>query len=174
MAVKRRNLIKKEVAYVIVRRSVFILTLKLLIVESFFIILSLVVFTLINILSPSGSLISDTKFLFAVLYIMLSFFRFVLFIVIILNWSSQYYEIKSEGVIFISGVLGDRKRTYYYRNIESITLMKGIIGKIFNFGTIRMYNPSLNEYFYLKDISSPEKYIKIIKSNLFSGIFTIP
>jgi hypothetical protein len=48
-------------------------------------------------------------------------------------------------------------------NVETVTIEQGLLGRVFNFGTLAIFNPVLNQdCLYLEDIPNPHKYAKIL------------
>lgn len=79
-----------------------------------------------------------------------------------IDWKTKFYEIRPSAIVEKRGVLFRREEIYSCSNIEEIILRQGIIERIFGFGTIRMYDPSLRQSIYLKNIKSPYRYQEIL------------
>ncbi len=83
---------------------------------------------------------------------------------IIGKWINFYYLITPDKIVISKGILNKSQVNYDMRSLQSATLFQGFWGRIFNFGTIKLYNPALNEYIFLVDIPKPEKYLEIIQA----------
>lgn len=86
-----------------------------------------------------------------------------LIVMLVLQWINTYYILNPKEVIVRKGVISTYSGTYELANLQSMTVLQGVFGKIFNYGTIKLFNPVLKEDLYLSDISNPRKYAAIIQ-----------
>lgn len=82
---------------------------------------------------------------------------------ILLRWIGHYYIIKSGEIVFVEGIINRKQNMYPLKHIESITCDQSPIEQLFHFGTIKLYNPYLQEYIHLEGINNPHKHIRIIE-----------
>lgn len=83
---------------------------------------------------------------------------------IIINWLEEYYEITPDEVIHKRGLFFKKEERYPLEHIRSIGLSQGILGRIFNYGTLTLHNWLKDRYIYLYLIHSPTKYHQILQS----------
>ncbi|MDI6825586.1 MAG: PH domain-containing protein [Candidatus Aenigmarchaeota archaeon] len=69
-----------------------------------------------------------------------------------------------EGVVEVKGILTKRKNAIPYQNISSEKLVKGIIGRIFNFGNIII--AGYKNEIRINGVTNPEKIYRIIEEKL--------
>jgi uncharacterized membrane protein YdbT with pleckstrin-like domain len=78
-------------------------------------------------------------------------------IYIILSWSRHYYVINSQAVLMYDGIIFSKSKSYDMAGVESIEVDQGLIGKIFNFGTLKLYNPRLEKEITFHRIPDPNQ-----------------
>ena len=86
---------------------------------------------------------------------------------IILKWHFEYIEITKEAIIKHKGIFYKKEEIFACNYIESITLNQDFIGMMFNYGTLKLFDPVLKEPIYLYNIASPKKYSEVI-NKIFS------
>lgn len=92
----------------------------------------------------------------AVLFIILIFFA-------LLSWKNEIYEFTSIDVIHQWGLISIKKRVLSLRQVEIIRTKKGLIGRIFDYGTITLKAPVLAKSMTLNFVPHPHRYLKIIE-----------
>ena len=83
---------------------------------------------------------------------------------IILQWLDEYYEIKPTKFTHRTGSIFKKELSYTYTHIMSIDLEQSFWGRLFNYGTIHMYDRYINKHLYLYLIHNPKRYYNILKS----------
>lgn len=166
----KRNGKKKEiiVSHVTVRQSISILLAKLIFLE----IIAAVIFFLFHPFLFASQIM--TSFPFVELYntwafITAIFAKMILTIYVVLAWLNEYYEISPALVKHKKGILFVRREQLALDDIQSISLHQGLIGKIFNFGTLSLFDWKWRKNEYLYDVHNPTKYVEIIEK-LLPGI----
>ena len=86
--------------------------------------------------------------------------------IIVLQWVNNSYEIRNEDIIHRQGLFRTQENTYAFQNFTAAEVSQSIFGKIFNYGSIKIYNPAIQHQLIMKDITSPLKYSKTITENL--------
>ena len=84
-------------------------------------------------------------------------------IIVVLDWVNRYYELRPDEIVQISGIITKREVEYPYGNIQSITVIQGLMGRICNFGTIDIYIPTLWNDLYFTEVPDPHKFVEIVK-----------
>ncbi len=85
---------------------------------------------------------------------------------VILGWFFNFYKITGENIIYNTGVFRVRRDVYALRNIETVSLDQSFFGRLFKYGEIYLYAPTLNDTIVMKHIYKPWQYLKIINSLL--------
>lgn len=146
-----------------VRQSIAILLCKLLIIELFFLgLLALLQPSCIERFFPN---INSTHFqIFNIPpFILLVFIKIYFVIYVILKWLYEYYEIFPHFIVHNKGVIFRHEERYSFNQIKAIKLNQGILGKIFNFGTIMFYDWQLNKETSMYLIHNPKRHFRILE-----------
>lgn len=83
---------------------------------------------------------------------------------IMLDWYSRYYILRPGEVVCRRGIITREEKTYLLKHVESITCNQNFWERLFNYGTISLYNPLLNQQIDLTAIKNPNKYKQAIES----------
>lgn len=88
---------------------------------------------------------------------------------IIIRWFFQYYEVTTKELRVQSGWVSQKGKVYSLDKAESASIHQGLLGQMFNFGTVEveffMSNNQTNRV-QLKQIPSPEVAMRIIQKSL--------
>lgn len=146
-------------AYV-VRQCIVLLLWHLLLVQILCWIGDLGLHTLPQLIPRTGDFISTYMIIFSTLInlgeiLWLGYF--------ILSWDCNYYLITPDKIIFRSGIIAKNQETCAIRNIESVDFHQSIIGRIFGFGTIKLFAPTLNHILHMDNIHHPERKMLLIE-----------
>lgn len=157
------------VTHVTIRQSIFFLLLKLFLIE---ILAALSILIYLVYILP-GDLISRFGIDFfaipvftAAVVIKTSFTFFI-----IIQWLEEYYEITPVEIIHRNGFIIKKEKAYRLEHLGSLEIDQNIFGRIFNYGTLRLYNWALDKQMYLYLIHNPKKYHKILE-NLLPNVDT--
>ncbi|MCX7956240.1 MAG: PH domain-containing protein [Patescibacteria group bacterium] len=147
----KKNSYKKEYRL----RQTFVLPVfKIIMVELIIIIINFLTrFISFNYL---GDFLNNFIIFIEILIIQL--FNIYLVLKIIFSWISYEYIIRDDEIIIRQGLLITKEITYEIANLQSMIINQGLFGKIFNFGTIRLYNPVLKEEIFIENINNPNFY----------------
>lgn len=157
---------KKEivVSHITIRQSIFFLHLRLValeIIAALGLILLLTISFSYDLPTSIGRRIIELNipiFIFLVL-IKLGFMIFI-----IVSWLNQYYEITPKDIIFRKGLIFKKEMRYQLKHIGEVVLEQGTFGRIFNFGTLKLFNWTTEKHEYLYLIHNPLKYQHILES----------
>lgn len=84
-------------------------------------------------------------------------------IFIFVQWANNYYILKEKEIIYVTGFILKRERSYSLDNIQSISLQQGLVGRILRYGTITIFSPTLQQELSLTEIPNPKDVIEKIK-----------
>jgi membrane protein YdbS with pleckstrin-like domain len=146
-----------------IHASLFVPVVKIImtgLLAMFIYLLLAMVFSGSTVLSAGGSTISQSVAVFwtsgAVLFIVLIIY-FAMVLYMILSWNKHYYVINSQAVLMYDGIIFSKSKSYDMAGVESIEVDQGLIGKVFNFGTLKLYNPRLEKEITFHRIPDPNK-----------------
>ncbi len=156
---------KKELLPITIRRSVALFVLRVILLELIFEIIYLTWRTIIHYLPiPLETVVTLNGVSLIIFFILVTLIQNILLIVIALNWVSDYYEIREDEVAHVKGIVSKTSRSYPYHDIQSITIHQGFIGRIFNYGEVSLYIPTLGHDLHFREVSSPERFVELVKS----------
>ncbi len=112
----------------------------------------------------------DTKIQFVafnnVYILLLVAAKVVMTLFIVLQWVNEYYEIRTDRLIHRRGVIWRKEDVYEFSHIRSVGVHQGIFSKLFNFGTLRLYDWEMEKHVYIYLVHNPMKYHKILETLL--------
>lgn len=85
---------------------------------------------------------------------------------IVLQWLNEYYEITPENVIHKKGIIFKKTEIYELQKVRSIDVQDTLLGELFNFATITLYDLRLKKYLDMYLIHNPQRYAKVLKTLL--------
>lgn len=154
------------VTHLTIRQSIFFLHLRLVTIE-ILAALGLVIFLTI-FFSPQVSQRLGENILvlnipiFITMLTIKSFFT----VYVIVSWLNQYYEIKPNEIVLKKGLIFKKEKRFLLIHLGSVEMEQGVFGRIFNFGTLKLFNWTSEKYEYLYLIHNPFKYQKILEELL--------
>lgn len=151
------------VTHVNVRTSIVFLISKLIILDIIATAVALAYFGAV-----SYSLLSEEARLMIFSYnlgyfLTLGIAKVFLSLYVVLQWINEYYEIRPDKIIYRRGIIFRRVDVYDYAHIRSIGVHQGMLGRIFNFGSLSIYDRGVYKYYYLSYIHNPLKYFDLLK-----------
>ncbi len=154
------------ITHVTIRQSISFLLLRLLSIEIVAAVATIVFHTLI-LRSDIRQLVGDDILIFNIpLFIILVVLKTITTIFVIIQWLNEYYEITTKDIVYRKGLILKKEERYLLQHIGSITLEQGLFGRIFNFGTLKLFNWTKEKYIYLYLIHNPMKYLHIMEELL--------
>lgn len=152
-----------KIEKIILRESIVIILFRLISTEAIF---GLSIF-LLSILFPYLSPITNTTDFSGLYFIVLTvgfLINIGIVILIALKWNSEYAEVSKDGIIKHSGILHRKEQKYACNFIEGAKLEQSLLGLLFNYGTIELYDPALKEQVYLLNIANPKRYSEAVQN----------
>lgn len=151
------------VTHVNVRLSISLLLLKLLFVEV--VAAASVIFFYSVLLPYEGMLFQNVGMGFFNLpfYVALVIVKTFITFFIILQWLNEYYEITSTVLYHRRGLLFKVEEQYPLENMQRLEIFQSFFGKLFNYGTISLYDPRRKWYEDMSYIHNPMRYAKILE-----------
>lgn len=154
------------VTHVTIRQSIFFLILKLMLIEMIAGLFIIGFHTLLFTTDIVQSVFIDTQVFNIPFFIILVLLKTYLMIVVTIMWIEEYYEITPKEVIHKNGFIFKVEERHKLSHIGSVTLDQGFLGRVFNYGTLRLYNWTQEKNIYLYLIHNPRKYHHILETIL--------
>ena len=148
-----------------IRGSIFILLSRIVTLmvgtDALYLVVRILVFDLNKRWLPHRDITTGFILFLVSLYVIQIF----IIISILLRWLTTRYYIEKNRLIELKGIFSTRERTYDLKNLKSVIIDQGIMGKIFHFGTVSMVitSPNLTEKITLSEIPNPQETEKHIK-----------
>lgn len=161
---------KIVVTHVNVRQSIVFLITKLIALEIMVTLITLIFFS--PFLFPLSIEIKSQIISYNFLYFGLLFFgKIVLTLFIVLQWLNEYYEITPTKIFHRRGIIWRKEDSYDISRdkntrITAIGIQQGLMGRIFNYGTLFFYDRGVYKYYFLYYIHNPLRYLEILHNLL--------
>lgn len=153
---------KIEMDYVTVRQSISILLLRLIVLEVLAAVGIIVAYlVVINILNDINFMLFEIP-----IFLLLVLLKIGLTVFIVLQWIDEYYKISTEEIIHKRGLIFKQEETNKLIHLTSLEVEQGLWGRIFNYGTIKMYNWSTEKTILLYLIHNPKRYAGILRKRI--------
>ena len=157
---------KIVITHVTIRQSISFLVLRLLLIEVLAAI-TIIVFHTILLRSDIRNVIGGDLIVFNIpLFAVLVLFKTVISIVVIIQWLNEYYEITTKDIVYRKGFIFKKEARHLLEHIGSVKLEQGFFGRIFNFGTLKLFNWTREKHVYIYLIHNPKKYMHILEELL--------
>ncbi|MDP3987657.1 MAG: response regulator [Candidatus Levybacteria bacterium] len=147
---------ESELGKIILRESVVLIIIRLILTEALF-GFSLFLFNILYSYINSYLNNIDLSTLYFIVLAGAFLINVGMVSLIALKWASEYTEISKDGVVKHSGILHKKEQKYACNFVEGAKLEQSLLGLLFNYGTIELYDPALKEQVYLLNIANPKK-----------------
>lgn len=151
-----------ELNKILLRESMILVITRLIFTEVLF-VFSLFLLGILASYLNSYSNIIDLSALYFIILMSVFLINAAIVVFIFLKWSSEYTEVSRGGVSKHTGILHKKEQKYSCDFVETVTLEESLLGRILNYGTIELYDPTLKERIYLLNIANPKKISAIIQ-----------
>lgn len=162
---QERLVIQPELTKIVFRETPLLLTFRLISITVLFLMSYFLTSLLISFLSPYLNLTLLPPSYIGLFLVML-IVSVIVAIFTILKWQSEYTILTPSGIMQYSGILQKKEQRYACSFVEAIKMEQSLLGSIFNFGTLSLYDPEIKEDIYLENIIDPKKSIDLIKKIL--------
>ncbi len=151
---------------IILRKSIYCIILSFVAIEIFFDSLYLFVKLPPIYLHFPLNLQTNLMPLYFVIFVILNSVKFFLMLTIGIKWISNHYEINKKDIRHMHGIISRKEEIYLCNFTQEVELSQNLLGRIFNYGNVDIFNPAIKETIILESIPNPSKYAEIIKKNL--------
>ena len=162
---QERLVLQPELTKMTFRETPLLLTFRLIGIVLLFLISYFLISLLMTFISPYLNLALLPPSYVGLFFIML-IVSVVVAIFVVLKWQSEYTILTPSGIMQYSGILQKKEQRYACSFVEAIKMEQSLLGSIFNFGTLSLYDPEIKEDIYLENITDPKKSIDLIKKIL--------
>jgi membrane protein YdbS with pleckstrin-like domain len=160
---------KLVVTHVTIRQSISVLLLRFSVLEVIaatgIIMFHSLLFTSL-ITDLNNDVTSFLKLIYLPLFILLVFAKTFIMLTIIIRWLNEYYEITPKEIIYRKGLIFKKEERNSLDHLGSLEIDQGLFGKIFNYGTLKLFNWATEKTFSLYLIHNPMKYHHILDTLL--------
>lgn len=141
----------------VTRKSPVLLLMRLAVV----VLTTLAFYILLRVLLPvdQGGFDVDTFEVFLIFTVI----QFVLGAYVLLRWVMETYEIHAEDIHHNRGILFRKEETYPYNNMQSITCTQSPLGRIYHYGEVRLYIPTLGRDLVFSEVPHPHHFIHTVR-----------
>lgn len=98
--------------------------------------------------------------------IILTVIESLLTIYVVLEWVSEYYEISPRDIAHKRGVIFKKVDRYGIQNIKQVVIEQGVLGKMFHYGTLNLFDWRLSKFAEMYAVHNPVRYLRILESLL--------
>lgn len=157
---------KIYVTHINIRESIFFLVLKLISLDIIAVFMAVLYFSSVSS-QFIPEVINNAILLYNVqFFLILVLLKIALTIYVVMRWITEYYEIWPHQLMHWSGIFWRTHEKHPFSQIRSVRIEQGLLGKIFGFGSIHIYNWYLEKSTALYLIHNPMKYFHIIEGLL--------
>lgn len=82
---------------------------------------------------------------------------------LLVKWAGTSYVIKDNEIIVQQGLFNIKQKIYPLEGHEEVEIYKSFLGKIFDYGTLSIYQPVLQKYVTLENIQDPDLFAEVIR-----------
>lgn len=151
----------KEEYKLIFRESTVLIVLRLLAAELLFTLVLILSSSVFSLLGRYIEIFNNLSLNLVVLLVLLMA-NIIIVLFIVLKWQSEYAELARGSLTKHQGILSKSEQKYACNFVEIITIKQSVLGMIFDYGTIELYDPAIKEQIYLVNIATPKKYKELI------------
>ncbi|MBI4079517.1 MAG: PH domain-containing protein, partial [Candidatus Levybacteria bacterium] len=143
------------VSHLNVRQSIFLLLFRLIVLDILAAIVLIFYFSPLFLQQlPSDiklDLLSQNRFFVLLLLIT----KVLLTLYVVLQWVNEYYEITPHKIHHKKGIIWRKEMDFEITHLRSIGIQQGILGRLFNYGSLRFFDWRLQKYFHMYLIHNP-------------------
>lgn len=152
--------------YLNIRQSIVILLAKIILVDilSAFLVVGSYVIMIQGITLFGYTFIHP--YLFLALFTTMGISKILVNIYTVLQWLYEYYEITPEYIIHKRGFIFRNTEKYRIDQIRAIKVQDTLLGELFNYATVSIYDMRLNKGLALFQIHNPHRYAEVLRELL--------
>jgi uncharacterized membrane protein YdbT with pleckstrin-like domain len=147
---------------IIIRKSMAVMFLRLIAIE----VLLGLIYLLLRYVFILSDIHLETTFalntlslikpiIFSIIEIGLSGFVF-------LHWVNNYYALNAHELIYFNGIIIKKEVSYAIKNVQTVSFEQGIVGRLFKFGSVKIFSPALQHELFLTEVPNPHKIVDLV------------
>lgn len=157
---------KISVTHVTIRQSISVFILRLVVIELFSAIFVIVFFVFLISADSSWGLSAALPVVGISFFVLFVLAKTVLIIFIIIQWLNECYEITPKEIVHKRGLFFKKEERNVLNHLAKLEIDQGVFGRIFNYGTIKLYNWVSEKNVILSLIHNPMKYHQLLQEIL--------
>jgi membrane protein YdbS with pleckstrin-like domain len=157
------------VTHVTIRQSISLLLFRLVVLEviaAVGVIFFHSLFVSTNIADIANHTVPNFTVFNTPVFILFVLLKTCIMIFIVIQWLNEYHEITPKEIIYRKGLLFKREERNTLEHLGSLEIDQGLLGRIFNYGTIKLFNWATEKDIDLYLIHNPMKYHHILQTLL--------
>lgn len=154
------------VSHLNVRQSIFLLLLRLIILDVLAALILILYFSPLFLQQLSSEVKLDIIAQNRIFVTFLLTTKVLLTLYVVLQWVNEYYEITPNKIFHKRGIIWRKEMDFEITHLRSIGIQQGILGKLFNYGSLRFFDWRLQKYFHMYLIHNPKKYMHVLETLL--------
>lgn len=99
-------------------------------------------------------------------FIIIAFVQLTITLYIFLEWATDTYILFPDKIEHRRGIILKKIDSWLINNIWTAHITQGLMGRMFDYGTISFHSPTLENHIVLKNIPSPSLVIAAVEKNL--------
>lgn len=151
-----------DVAHINIRQSISILIMKIVFLDIFSAVVVGAMYLTLNFTEISMYIGLDTAVTTFSFFLIVAVIKISLSMYVVLDWINEYYEVTPSELIYRRGVIYVKEEKVRFSDIRKIELRQGLLGRIFNFGNLILYDFMLKKDLEAFLIHNPQRYLKIL------------
>lgn len=154
MTIREDNKKSFEVAHINIRQSISILIIRIIVLE--------VIMTSLLLFSCGVFVCQINPLFFQLSIIAFAILKIALVVYLILQWLTEYYEIMPEYIVHRRGIIFIKETRHPLEYVREVGFDQSFLGKLLNYGTIRIFNWQTKKFHTMYLIHNPKRYFTII------------
>ncbi len=150
-------------AHLNIRQSITILLARLVTIDVVVAALVIGFYWLLSLIGDYFALDTWHTFIFLLGFILAGIFKISITVWVVLLWLNEYYEITPEYIYHKKGLIFRTTQEYRIDQLRRIEVEDSLLGEIFNFSTVTLYDMRLNKTLQMYLIHNPRKYVKVLQ-----------
>lgn len=79
------------------------------------------------------------------------------------RWARETYEIHQDDLHHNRGIIFRKEETYPYNNMQTVTCFQSPIGRIYHYGEVRLFIPTLGRELVFTEVPHPHHFIQTVR-----------
>jgi uncharacterized membrane protein YdbT with pleckstrin-like domain len=104
---------------------------------------------------------AGTKMILVILYLVRYIVQMIVVFRLIVIWANELYYVNGNHIICRQGIFSTREKVYECKNIRSISIYQSLMGRLFNYGDLKVQisaSGGYNEEFSITNVTDPKRY----------------